>query len=250
MGTSWQPFQRRRRLEPGDRLRRARGHVAGDAGGRRPADRPSPVRRPRHRAARRSVGRAAASDQPALAAQIGNDIVTASGTTLLGADDKAGVAAIMAAAEHLMRIRTCRTDRSESRSRRTRRSDAAPTNSTSRVRRRLRLHARRRRPRRARVRELLGRRDDRDVPGFNTHPGYAKGRMVNAIRLAADFIARLPRTAVAGDDRGVRGLRSSLCRRRVRRADVGEGADPRFRDRRIAGEGSDRRDAGATKSWR
>ena len=29
--------------------------------------------------------------------------------------------------------------------------------------------------------------------GFNTHPGYAKGRMVNAIRLAADFIALLPR---------------------------------------------------------
>ena len=28
--------------------------------------------------------------------------------------------------------------------------------------------------------------------GFNTHPGYAKGRMVNAIRVAADFIARLP----------------------------------------------------------
>ena len=29
--------------------------------------------------------------------------------------------------------------------------------------------------------------------GFNTHPGYAKGRMVNAIRVAADFVARLPR---------------------------------------------------------
>ena len=28
--------------------------------------------------------------------------------------------------------------------------------------------------------------------GFNTHPGYAKDRMVNAIKLAADFIARLP----------------------------------------------------------
>jgi tripeptide aminopeptidase len=28
--------------------------------------------------------------------------------------------------------------------------------------------------------------------GFNTHPGYAKGRMVNAIKLAADFIGRLP----------------------------------------------------------
>jgi tripeptide aminopeptidase len=32
------------------------------------------------------------SDNPALAAQIGSDIVTASGLTLLGADDKAGVA--------------------------------------------------------------------------------------------------------------------------------------------------------------
>ena len=28
--------------------------------------------------------------------------------------------------------------------------------------------------------------------GFNTHPGYAKGRMVNAIKLAADLIHRLP----------------------------------------------------------
>jgi di/tripeptidase len=30
--------------------------------------------------------------------------------------------------------------------------------------------------------------------GFNTHPGYAKGRMVNAIKLAARFIDRLPPT--------------------------------------------------------
>src|SRR5262245_37744210 len=37
-----------------------------------------------------------------LAAQRGNDIVTASGATLLGSDDKAGVAEIMAAAEHLL----------------------------------------------------------------------------------------------------------------------------------------------------
>jgi tripeptide aminopeptidase len=28
--------------------------------------------------------------------------------------------------------------------------------------------------------------------GFNTHPGYAKGKMVNAIKAAADFIGRLP----------------------------------------------------------
>jgi tripeptide aminopeptidase len=39
---------------------------------------------------------------PELRNQIGNDIVTASGTTLLGADNKAGVAEIMTAAEILM----------------------------------------------------------------------------------------------------------------------------------------------------
>ena len=42
-------------------------------------------------------------DNPALAAQLGHDIVTASGLTLLGADDKAGVAEIVTAAEYLMR---------------------------------------------------------------------------------------------------------------------------------------------------
>ena len=39
---------------------------------------------------------------PELAKKAGHDIVTASGTTLLGADDKAGVAVIMTAARHLI----------------------------------------------------------------------------------------------------------------------------------------------------
>ncbi len=38
---------------------------------------------------------------PVLAAKVGHDIVTASGDTLLGADDKAGIAEIMAAVAHL-----------------------------------------------------------------------------------------------------------------------------------------------------
>ncbi len=38
---------------------------------------------------------------PELATKVGHDIVSSSGDTLLGADDKAGVAAIMAAAAHL-----------------------------------------------------------------------------------------------------------------------------------------------------
>jgi len=33
--------------------------------------------------------------------------------------------------------------------------------------------------------------------GFNTHPGYAKGRMINAIKMAAEFVTRLPRHSLS-----------------------------------------------------
>ncbi|WP_042777857.1 peptidase T [Sinorhizobium fredii] len=42
------------------------------------------------------------ADNPALADQIGNDIITTDGTTLLGADDKAGLAEIVTAAQFLV----------------------------------------------------------------------------------------------------------------------------------------------------
>lgn len=42
------------------------------------------------------------ADNPYLALKLGDDIITASGTTLLGADDKAGVAIIMTVAEELL----------------------------------------------------------------------------------------------------------------------------------------------------
>ncbi len=42
------------------------------------------------------------ADHPALRDQIGNDIITTDGTTLLGADDKAGLAEIMTAAQFLV----------------------------------------------------------------------------------------------------------------------------------------------------
>jgi tripeptide aminopeptidase len=42
-------------------------------------------------------------DTPALAEHVGHELVTSDGTTLLGADDKAGVAEIMAAAAYLVR---------------------------------------------------------------------------------------------------------------------------------------------------
>jgi len=43
-----------------------------------------------------------ADETPYLTTQIGNDIVTSSGDTLLGADDKAGVAIVMTMAKHLL----------------------------------------------------------------------------------------------------------------------------------------------------
>jgi tripeptide aminopeptidase len=135
-----------------------------------------------------------ASEQPALAAQIGNDIVTASGTTLLGADDKAGVAAIIAAAEYLMGhpevmhgpIRIAFTPDEEI-GRGANRFDVTRFGAVCAYT----LDG-------GSVGELEYESFSADTMtvsfrGFNTHPGYAKGRMVNAIRLAADFIALLPR---------------------------------------------------------
>ena len=132
-------------------------------------------------------------DIPALADQMGHDIVTASGTTLLGADNKAGVAEIMTAAAVLMAhpeiahgtIRLGFTPDEEV-GRSTQHFDVARFG--------------------AQFAYTLdgGRRGEIEMEsfsadamtitfhGFNTHPGYAKGRMVNAIKAAARFIDRLP----------------------------------------------------------
>jgi tripeptide aminopeptidase len=133
------------------------------------------------------------AENPELRAQIGHDIVTASGTTLLGADDKAGVAEIVAAVEHLMRhpeiahgvVRLAFTPDEEI-GRGADRFDVERFGAAC-----------------AYTMDGGG-RGELEVEsfsadaltvtfhGFNTHPGCAKGRMVNAIRIAADFIAALP----------------------------------------------------------
>jgi tripeptide aminopeptidase len=133
-------------------------------------------------------------DIPLLAEQIGHDIVTASGTTLLGADNKAGVTEIMAAAEYLVAhpeiphgaIRVGFTPDEEV---------GAGTKyfDVSRFG--------------AKYAYTMdgGRRGELETESFsadamtfafrglNTHPGYAKNKMVNAIKVAADFINRLPK---------------------------------------------------------
>ena len=68
-----------------------------------------------------------AADHPALDDQIGNDIVTSDGTTLLGADNKAGIAEIMDAAQFLITISRSSMASSRSCSRRMKRSAAGST---------------------------------------------------------------------------------------------------------------------------
>ena len=138
-----------------------------------------------------------AAENPSLAARVGDDIVTASGTTLLGADDKAGVAAIVAAAELLMNggmphgpVRLAFTPDEEI-GRGADRFDVAAFGCACAYT----LDGGRRG-------ELEYESFSADVvtvtfKGFNTHPGYAKGKMVNAIKVAADFIAALPRNGMA-----------------------------------------------------
>ncbi len=138
------------------------------------------------------------TELPALAEQTGHDIVTASGTTLLGADNKAGVAEIVTAAAHLIahpeiphgRIRVGFTPDEEI-GRGTKHFDVAAFG--------------------ARYAYTMdgGSRGEIEFEsfsadamtvtfhGFNTHPGFAKGRMVNAIKVAAAFIDRLPREALS-----------------------------------------------------
>jgi len=133
------------------------------------------------------------ADIPALADQMGHDIVTASGTTLLGADDKAGVAEIMTAAAYL----TAHPEIPHGPIRIAFTPDEEVGRGT--------LHFDVRRFGAVCAYTLDGgARGEIETEsfsadaftatfhGFNTHPGYARGRMVNAIKAAAAFIDSLP----------------------------------------------------------
>ena len=132
--------------------------------------------------------------QPVAERQLGNDIVTASGTTLLGADNKAGAADIVAAAEYLVQhpgithgtLRLAFTPDEEVGGG-TKYFDVKKFGASCAY---------------TMDGEELGEVESETFSadsmtitftGFNTHPGFAKGRMVNAIKVAADFIQRLPK---------------------------------------------------------
>ena len=130
--------------------------------------------------------------------QIGNDIVTASGTTLLGADNKAGVAEIMAAAAYLISHHEVKHG--------TIKILFTPDEEVGRGTEKVDL-----------VKlgadygytvdgEAVGTLEDETfsadgvkitIHGVSTHPGYAVGKLENALKIAADILSSLPKDALS-----------------------------------------------------
>lgn len=130
---------------------------------------------------------------PYLASKVGEDIVTASGTTLLGADDKAGVAIVMVMAKHLINhpdiphgpIRICFTPDEE-----IGRGVHPDLPGDLKADFGYTLDG-------AQAGEVVFETFSADkatvtVHGVSTHPGDAKELMVNAAHLAAKIVMTLP----------------------------------------------------------
>jgi len=133
-------------------------------------------------------------DHPALKDQIGNDIVTSDGTTLLGADNKAGIAEIMDAAHFLVNnpqikhgaIKILFTPDEEI-GRGVDKADLKKLDADFAY---------------TIDGETAGNIEDETfsadsatitIEGVSTHPGFAKGKMEHAIKIAAAIVDRLPK---------------------------------------------------------
>jgi len=148
------------------------------------------------------------SEYPYLHTQMGNDIITASGTTLLGADDKAGVAEIMDLANFLMKNKDVR--HGEIKILFT--PDEEVGKGTAKVD----------------LKKLgadfgytldggeAGSLEDETfsadgvqviIHGVISHPGYAKGKMINAMKIAGHLLDALPRERLSPEStEGKRGF--------------------------------------------
>jgi tripeptide aminopeptidase len=130
---------------------------------------------------------------PALAERVGHDIVTSDGTTLLGADDKAGIAEIMAAVSYLVRhperprapLRVAFTvDEEVGRGAEDFDLDAfgadiAYTLDGSGLGE-------------LEIETFSAKSIRVTIRGLSVHPGTAKGKLVNAVKLAAQLVESLP----------------------------------------------------------
>ncbi|HEY1030982.1 MAG TPA: peptidase T [Flavipsychrobacter sp.] len=133
-------------------------------------------------------------EHPYLKERIGDDIITASGTTLLGADDKAGVAIIMDLANYLIQhpeiphgaIRILFTPDEEV---------GRGVNKVDMQKLGAQFGYTLDGGERAHLEGETFSADGVSVTfhGISAHPGYAKGKMVSAIKAAAAFVDKLPR---------------------------------------------------------
>jgi tripeptide aminopeptidase len=135
-----------------------------------------------------------AADHPALKDQIGNDIITTDGTTLLGADNKAGLAEIMDAAQFLIANPQIRHGAikilftpDEEIGRGVDKADLKKLGADFAY---------------TIDGETAGNIEDEtfsadgatlSIEGVSTHPGFAKGKMEHAIKIAAAIVERLPK---------------------------------------------------------
>ncbi|MFY1706689.1 peptidase T [Tritonibacter scottomollicae] len=137
------------------------------------------------------------AEHPYLAEKIGHDLITASGTTLLGADDKAGVAIIMTMAEHLLQnpdaprppIRIAFTPDEEigrgvqPQLEQDLGADFAYTLDGGKVGE-------------IEYESFSADRAVVKITGVSIHPGFAKEKMVNAIHLASKIVQTLPQATM------------------------------------------------------
>lgn len=137
------------------------------------------------------------ADSPELAGCVGKTIITTDGTTLLGADNKAGIAVIIEAADHLLRhpeiphgpLKICFTCDEEI-GHGVDHVDVKKLGAVAGYTLDGAGHS-----------EIEGETFSGDkatvvIRGKNIHPSIAKGRMTNAVRLAGLFLERLPRTTL------------------------------------------------------
>jgi tripeptide aminopeptidase len=144
-----------------------------------------------------------AAEHPALADQIGHDIITTDGTTLLGADNKAGLAEIMDAAHFLIQnpqikhgtIKILFTPDEEI-GRGVDKADLKKLGADFAY---------------TMDGETAGNIEDETfsadaatitIEGVSTHPGFAKGKMEHAIKIAAAIVERLPKQTCSPETTG------------------------------------------------
>ncbi len=134
------------------------------------------------------------AEHPALADQINHDIITSDGTTLLGADNKAGIAAIMDAAQFLMLRRDIPHG--------TIKILFTPDEEIGRGVDKVDLKRLGANFAYTIDGETAGHIEDETfsadgatltIYGVSAHPGFAKGKIEHAIKIAAEVVARLPK---------------------------------------------------------